>query len=426
MSPTPGLGSRDLEAERALARARLGGQKLIPQGLPTARLEQLMPSPENGRKTLHKVEELARTLKSDGMNTAMTVLPPDIFLEKYPQHTAAVQKAVDKGVAYVVHHGHRRLAAAKAAGLTEVPILVRDKIVSPRIAAIQENLQRMGLNPIEEGEEFHQTLQEVDEETGKVYSQRALAERVGASQTYISHRVALLRLVPELRQAVVNHWLKEQGVEPGIEGLLLPVRPAATVYARLREDLQQSVATGVLAYEDAAVVCKLRDDLQGAFVEGKLTIEDAAEIAKLPHGQQKLPDPLKLVKPSPEPEKTVVQPAVQPAAPAPNPAPVPEGETSPVPTPRGESTPEGTAGQGDGTGNGNPKPARDAQPPAPPVPPAVPAPSGDEERKPGTGVEVAVPRVIELREEKDLDQLVLALIEHLTDEERDYVRQHLL
>lgn len=417
MSPTPGLGNRDLVAERAAALARGGHQKIIPQGLPTARIDQLMPSPENGRKTLHKVEELARTLKSDGMNTAMTVLPPNVFLAKYPQHTAAVQKAVAEGVVYVVHHGHRRLAAAKEAGLTEVPVLVRHTIVSPRIAAIQENLQRMGLNPIEEGEEFHQTLQEVDEETGKVYSQRALAERVGASQTYISHRVALLRLVPELRQAVVNHWLKEQGVQPDIEGLLLPVRPAATVYARLREDLQQSVVTGALAYEDAAVVCKLREDLQGAFVEGKLTIEDAAEIAKLSQGQQKLPDPLERAKPSSEPER----PAVQPAAPAP----APEGEKSPVPTPRGEPTPEGTADQGNGTGNGNPEPAADAQPSAPLAPPTAQA-SGNGERKPGTDVEVAVPRVIELREEKDLDQLVLALIEHLTDEERDYVRQHLL
>ncbi|WP_158991496.1 ParB/RepB/Spo0J family partition protein [Streptomyces griseus] len=418
MSPTPGLGDRDLEAERAAARARLGGQKLIPQGLPTARVDQLMPSPENGRKTLHKVAELARTLKSDGMNTAMTVLPPDVFLAKYPQHKAAVQKAVREGVVYVVHHGHRRLAAAKEAGLQEVPILVRHTVTSPRIAAIQENLQRMGLNPIEEGEEFHQTLQEVDEETGKPYSQRGLAERVGASQTYISHRVALLRLVPELRQAVVNHWLKEQGVETDIEGLLLPVRPAATVYARLRQDLQQAVATGALAYEDAAVVCKLREGLQGAFAEGNLTIEAAAEIAKLPHVQQKLPDPPEPEEPAPEPEKQA-----RPDAPVQTPAPEPEDVGSPFPTPRGEPTPENTDDQGDG----NPAAASDAQPPAPPAPPApLATPESGGDKEPGSEVVVAVPRVIELREKKDLDQLVLALIEHLTDEERDYVRQHLL
>ncbi|WP_435058401.1 ParB/RepB/Spo0J family partition protein [Streptomyces sp. bgisy060] len=420
MSPTPGLGNRDLEAERAAARARLGGQKLIPQGLPTARLDQLMPSPENGRKKLHKVAELARTLKSDGMNTAMTVLPPEVFLAKYPQHTAAVQEAVARGVVYVVHHGHRRLAAAKEAGLQEVPILVRHKVTSPRIAAIQENLQRMGLNPIEEGEEFNETLQEIDEETGKVYSQRGLAERVGASQTYISHRVALLRLVPELRQAVVDHWLKEQGLDPETDGLLLPVKPAATVYARLREDLQTMFVAGSLAPEDAAVVAKLREDLQGAFVEGKLTIEDATEISKLPQSQQKLPDPLEREQPSPAPKKAVVTP------PAPAPAPAPEAEKSPVPVPRGEASPEGAAGQGDDTGSGDPAPKPEAPAPdAPPTPPAASSNGGGEQQKPGAEVAVLPPRVIEIRGEKDLDELVLALIAHLTDEERDYVRQHL-
>ncbi|PZT71434.1 ParB/RepB/Spo0J family partition protein [Streptomyces sp. AC1-42T] len=417
MSPTPGLG-RDLAAERAALRARLGGQKLIPQGLPTARLDQLMPSPENGRKTLHKVSELARTLKSDGMNTAMTVLPPAVFLEKYPQHTEAVEKAVAEGVLYVVHHGHRRLAAAKEAGLQDVPILIRNKVTSPRIAAIQENLQRMGLNPVEEGVEFEQTLREIDEETGKVYSQRSLAERVGGSQTYISHRVALLRLIPELQQAVINHWLKEEGINPDVEGLLLPIRPAATVYARLSEDLQRCVVAGTLAYEDASIVAKLREDLQGAFIEGQLTIDDAVEIAKLPKGQQKLPEPPQPKETSPEPEKTDDNPP----PPAPDPAPAPEGEKSPVPTPRGEATPAGGDGQGEGTGNGSPNPAPDPQPPVPPVPPTPPAGG---ESKPGTDVAV-MPRVIELREEKDLDHLVLVLIEHLTEEEREYVRQHLL
>ncbi|MDJ0466114.1 ParB/RepB/Spo0J family partition protein [Streptomyces sp. H27-C3] len=405
MSNSPGLGDRDLGAERAAVRAKLGGQKLIPQGLPTARIDQLLPSPENGRKKLHKVEELARTLKSDGMNTAMTVLPPDIYLARYPQHTAAVQEAVARGVLYIVHHGHRRLAAAKLAGLQDVPVLVRTKVTSLRIAAIQENLQRMSLNPIEEGEEFRETLQEVDEETGKVYSQRALAERVGASQTYITHRVALLRLIPELREAVVNHWLKKQGVDPKTDGPLLPVRPAATVYARLRQELQKAFFDGSLPAEHAAIVANLRDELQGAFLEGKLSIEDAAGIAELPPSQQKLPDPLE--RPAPHPAKAVVK--------ADPPAPAPEGEKTPVPTPRGET---------------NPEPAPDTDGPDPdgnpgnPVPPAADTPNGEGEKKTAE-VLVATPRVIEIREQKDLDQLVLSLIEHLTDEERDYVREQL-
>jgi len=250
---TPGLGGRDLAAERAARRA--GQQKLIPQGTPRVQIDQLMPSPENGRKKLHKVEELAETIRTDGMNTAMTVLPPALFIERYPQHKEAVDRAVAGGVLYVVHHGHRRLAAARLAGLRDVPVLVRDdKVPSLRIAAIQENLQRMGLNPVEEGEEFADALAEVTE-SGRPMSQRELAQRVGCSQTYVSHRIALLRLVAPLQEAVVNHWLKEQGVEA--EGLLLPVREAATVCSRLTPDLQLAFAQGSLSSEEAGRVCKL-------------------------------------------------------------------------------------------------------------------------------------------------------------------------
>ncbi|MEJ8654637.1 ParB/RepB/Spo0J family partition protein [Streptomyces sp. MS1.AVA.3] len=416
MSLTPGLGSRDLEAERAAARARLGGQKLIPQGPPTARIDQLLPSPENGRKKLHKVPELARTLKSDGMNTAMTVLPPKVFLGRYPQHTAEVEEAVANGVLYVVHHGHRRLAAAKEAGLETVPILVRDTVTSLRIAAIQENHQRMSLNPIEESEEFSETLQEIDEETGKVYSQRGLAQRVGTSQTYISHRVALRRLIPDLRQAVVNHWLKEQDLKPETNGLLLPVKQAATVYARLREDLQKAFADGALPSGDAEIVSKLREDLQDAFIEGKLTISDAKTISDLPHSQQKIPD---LVEhPAPQPDKAVAKPAP--------PTPSSKDEKSPVPPPRGEQTSKGSADSTSDTGNGNPSPEPDA--PAPDSGPASAdgAPNAEgEQQNQSSAVALATPRLIEIREQQDIDQLVLALIEHLTDEERDYVRQAL-
>lgn len=271
MPQKPGL-NRDLAAERAARKAASQQARLVPQGLPTVRPDQLMSSPENGRKELHKIDELADSLISDGMNTAMTVIPPDVYVEFYPQHKEAVDEKVAEGVLFVVHHGHRRLAAALKAGLSEVPILVRRDVPSLRIAAIQENLQRMGLNPVEEAVEFQAALDEKDE-NGKQLSQRELAKRAGCSQTYVSHRVALLRLVPALQQAVVNHWLKEQQlleIERLDSGnadalLVLPVREAATVYARLRSDLQ------------------------AAFVRGELAAGDAAAISKLPGEQQALP-----------------------------------------------------------------------------------------------------------------------------------------
>ncbi|MGC9501111.1 ParB/RepB/Spo0J family partition protein [Streptomyces sp. WG7] len=262
MSKKPGL-SRNLAAERAARRAATQQARLVPQGLPTVHPDRLMPSPENGRKKLHKIDELAETLRTDGMNTAMTVLPPDVYVSIYPQHKAAVEARVAEGVLFVVHHGHRRLAAAKLAGLTEVPILVRSDVPSLRIAAIQENVQRMGLNPMEEATEFQEALHEKDER-GKQLSQRELAKRVGCSQTYVSHRVALLRLVPALQQAVIDHWLKEQQLlEEGADTsdgpgrLKLPVREAATVYARLRPDLQDAFARGEISAEQAVADSKV-------------------------------------------------------------------------------------------------------------------------------------------------------------------------
>ncbi|MFD8376090.1 hypothetical protein ACFV2Z_35950 [Streptomyces sp. NPDC059688] len=272
MSHKPGL-KRDLAAERAARKAATQQARLVPQGLPTARPDQLMPSPENGRKELHKIDELANTLRTDGMNTAMTVIPPDVFIELYPQYKDEVEARVAEGVLFVVHHGHRRLAAAVQAGLPEVPILVRREVPSLRIAAIQENLQRMGLNPIEEAEEFQGALDEKDV-TGKRLSQRELSKRVGCSQTYISQRIALLRLIPSLKQAVIDHWLKEQQLLEGPEQdsdadarLLLPVRDAAVTYSRLSIEMQE------------------------AFVRGELSPLQAATISKLPVEQQAIPAP---------------------------------------------------------------------------------------------------------------------------------------
>ncbi|MFJ5213055.1 ParB/RepB/Spo0J family partition protein [Streptomyces nigra] len=270
MTKKPGLG-RDLAAERAARKAATAQARLVPQGLPTVHPNQLMPSPENGRKKLLKIDELADTLRTDGMNTAMTVIPPDAYLERYPQHREAVEARVAEGILFVVHHGHRRLAAALRAELTEVPILVRREVPSLRIAAIQENLQRMTLNPLEEALEFQEALDEHDE-SGKQLSQRELAKRVGCSQTYVSHRLALLRLVPTLQQAVIDHWLKEQQLLDGdqesgqqSDRILLPVREAATVFARLRTDLQE------------------------AFIRGELTAAQAATVSKVPVGEQAIP-----------------------------------------------------------------------------------------------------------------------------------------
>ncbi|MER6253691.1 hypothetical protein ABT224_20275 [Streptomyces sp. NPDC001584] len=383
-----------------------------------------MPSPENGRKELLKVPELAAQLQSDGMNTAMTVIPPEVFLAKYPQHAEAVNKAVASGVRWIVHHGHRRLAAAQMVPLDKVPVLIRDDVPNLRIAQIQENLGRMGLNPLDEGEEFSIALSEVDETTGKSFTQRSLAERIGASQTHIAHRVALLRLIPELKAAVDRHWRKEQGVQPEGEGdpdsepLLLSIRTAATICARLTADLQKAVAERKLSVEAAAVVCKLRDELQDRFYSGDLDFEAAAEVAKLPQNKQVMPAEKKI---APAPPAVPVPPAPTPPAPVP-PVPSPRDESQPNDPPADQHQPEpqtAPAPAADSTGSAN-----TSQPPAPSSNTGVDTP-GQEQNSPAGEVATLTPRVIEISAPEGLDQLVLALIDVLTDEERNYVRDQL-
>ena len=68
-----------------------------------------------------------------------------------------------KGDSYEVIAGERRLRAARAVNMTEVPAIVRD--VSDRealVLGLVENIQREELNPVEEAEAFRQLIEEFD------------------------------------------------------------------------------------------------------------------------------------------------------------------------------------------------------------------------------------------------------------------------
>ncbi|MFF2228885.1 ParB/RepB/Spo0J family partition protein [Streptomyces globisporus] len=281
-----GMPNKDLAAARTAAST----QRLFSQATAELPITDLLPSPENGRKRIRNVKGLADSFDDDGVVQALTVVTAATFVDHYPQHKEYVDASKKP---YVVLHGHRRLAAAERRGLEKVPVFLRKKIDgSIRLAAIKENEQRLGLDPIEQGEDYQKALNELS------ISQRELSKRLGnTSQTAISHRIKLLNLITPLREAVVDHWCKKNGLEVEHGGeLLLPVKEAATVLAGLREPLQQ------------------------AFVDGKLTFSQAEAIikSKVPIEEQQLP--------SPEPEP----------APAPTPEPAPEPKLEPAPEPKPE------------------------------------------------------------------------------------------
>ncbi|HUC16891.1 MAG TPA: ParB/RepB/Spo0J family partition protein [Acetobacteraceae bacterium] len=99
---------------------------------------------------------------------------------------------------YQIIAGERRWRAAQAAGLTEVPSLVRPLGDADALAAaLVENLQRQDLNPIEEAEGYQRLLDEFG------LQQDALAEAVGKSRSHVTNTLRLLNL-PKSVQADVR------------------------------------------------------------------------------------------------------------------------------------------------------------------------------------------------------------------------------
>ena len=137
----------------------------------TLKLNLIEPNSEQPRKNFDEesLQELADSIKQYG------ILQPLI-----------VQK---KGSHYEIIAGERRWRAAKIAGITDVPVLIReyDKQQTMEIALI-ENVQRADLNPIEEAQAFQQLIQEFH------LTQEEIANRVSKNRATITNSMRLLKL----------------------------------------------------------------------------------------------------------------------------------------------------------------------------------------------------------------------------------------
>jgi ParB family chromosome partitioning protein len=132
----------------------------------------IAPHPDNPRKDLGDLTELADSIKARGIMQNLTVIP-------------AVDDSGTGG--YTVIIGYRRLAAAKLAGLSEVPcVIVPEMTASEQISVmLHENMQRADLTLVEQGESF-QMLIDLGETT------KTLSEQYGFSEATIKRRVKLV------------------------------------------------------------------------------------------------------------------------------------------------------------------------------------------------------------------------------------------
>lgn len=103
---------------------------------------------------------------------------------------------------YELVAGERRLRAAKLAGLTTVPAVVREVADEDLLeVALIENIQREDLNPIEEALAYKKLIETVG------LTQEALATRIGRDRSYITNYLRLLRLPEDLQTLVKQKHL---------------------------------------------------------------------------------------------------------------------------------------------------------------------------------------------------------------------------
>lgn len=105
---------------------------------------------------------------------------------------------------YQLVAGERRWRAARIAGLTEVPVIVKtltDSEVS--VIALIENLQRENLNPMEEAEGIQKLIDEFD------FTQEQAAQKLGKSRSALTNTLRLMSLPEKVRDLVSDDFLTQ-------------------------------------------------------------------------------------------------------------------------------------------------------------------------------------------------------------------------
>jgi ParB family chromosome partitioning protein len=104
-----------------------------------------------------------------------------------------------RGDGFELIAGERRWRAARLAGMTRVPVVVKEVPDENLLEiALIENIQRENLNAIEEAQAYRKLIETVG------LTQEALASRVGRDRSYITNYLRLLRLPDDLQQLVIE------------------------------------------------------------------------------------------------------------------------------------------------------------------------------------------------------------------------------
>ncbi len=148
------------------------------------------------RIPLTQIEANPEQPRHDFDENALSELAASVKLHDIIQPITVTRAANGK---YRIIAGERRFRAAKIAGLSDIPVYIRD-IKDSKILelALLENLQREDLNAIEIALSYKQLMDELD------YTQDQLAERMGKERSTVTNYIRLLKLPPDIQAAVRN------------------------------------------------------------------------------------------------------------------------------------------------------------------------------------------------------------------------------
>ncbi len=144
-------------------------------------VNNVQPNPQQPRSHMddEKLTELAASIKAHGLIQPLIV--------------------TESGGSYVLIAGERRLRASKLAGLTEVPVVVKEASTQEMLEmALVENIQRDDLNALEEAYAYQQLIEDFG------LTQAEVAERVGKGRSTVANLVRLVALPENIQQAVID------------------------------------------------------------------------------------------------------------------------------------------------------------------------------------------------------------------------------
>jgi len=263
-----GLG-RGLDALLGTSKAAAAAtpEEIRSDAMRTLAIDLMQPGKYQPRTGMdpERLAELAESIKAQG------VIQP-IVVREIGKHK------------YEIIAGERRWRAAKQAGLTEIPVVLREVDDRAVIAmALIENIQREDLNPLEEALALSRLIDEFS------LTHQQAAEAVGRSRAAVSNLLRLLELPEEIRKL-----LEDKKLEMGHARALLTLVPQAAIAlakdaaenglsVREVERRAQQLAQGKIPSKKAAAPAK-KADADIALLERELGERLGAKVA-VQHGR---------------------------------------------------------------------------------------------------------------------------------------------